>query len=43
MSKRRYRFGLAYVFGDEKAAKQVLRLFAELGYKAFIEPMKENK
>lgn len=43
MSKRRYRFGLAYVFGDEKAVKQVLRLFAELGYKPSLEPMEKNK
>ena len=43
MSKRKYRFGLAYVLGDEKAAKEVMRLFAELGYKASVEPMGENK
>jgi hypothetical protein len=43
MSKRRYRFGLVYVFGSEKAAKQIVRLFAELGYLPSLEPIKENK
>lgn len=42
MSKRKYRFGLAYVLGDEKAVKTVLRLLAELGFKPSVEPMKKD-
>ena len=41
--RRRYRFGFAYVLGDEKAVKRVLHLLAELGYKLTLEPMKETK
>ena len=43
MSKRKYRFGLAYVVRSEKAAKSIIALLAELGYKPTIQSNKETK
>ena len=43
MTKRKYRFGLLYMFRSPKNVKSVMALLAELGYKITPQSNKETK